>query len=110
VKERKMPNKGVMTVAYKWDVELDEDYYLTRHAETIERVWGPLGLERTEVRKIPAAADGSAPPYQIIWSGYFPSLQALQDVLQNPATQEVMGDVPNYYRGAPDGFVGEVLG
>jgi uncharacterized protein (TIGR02118 family) len=110
VKERKMPNKGVMTVAYKWDVPLDEDYYLMSHAETIERVWGPLGLERTEVRKIPAAADGSAPPYQIIWSGYFPSLQALQDVLQNPATQEVMGDVPNYYQGAPDAFVGEVLG
>jgi hypothetical protein len=34
----KMPNKGVMTVAYKWDVPLDEDYYFTSHAETIERV------------------------------------------------------------------------
>jgi len=74
----------VLTVAYKRDVPLVEGYYLTSHAETIKRVWGPLGLERTEVRKIPAAADGPEPPYQIIWSGYFPSVQAVQDVLQNP--------------------------
>jgi hypothetical protein len=45
-----------------------------------------------------------------IWSGYFPSVQALQEVLQNPASGEVMGDIPNYYQGAPDIFVGEVLG
>ena len=57
-----MPNKGVMTVAYKWDVPLDEGYYITRHADIVERVLGPLGLERTEVRKFAAAADGSAPP------------------------------------------------
>jgi hypothetical protein len=70
----------------------------------------PLGLERTEVRKIHAAADSPAPRYQFIWSGYFPSVQALQEVLQNPASGEVMGDIPNYYQGAPDIFVGEVLG
>jgi len=77
-----MPNKGVLTVAYKRDVQLDEGYYLTRHAEIIERVLVPLGLERTEVRKIPPPADSPAPPYQFIWSGYFPSVQALQEVLQ----------------------------
>jgi hypothetical protein len=101
-----MPNKGVLTVGYKRDVPLDEGYYSTRHAEIIERVWGPLGLERTEVRKLAAAADVSTPPYQIIWSGYFPSVQALQTVLENPAS----GDIPNYYQGAPDIFIGEVLG
>ena len=104
-----MPNKGVLTVGYKRDVPLDEGYYRTRHAEIIERVWGPLGLEMTEVRKLAAAPDSSPPPYQIIWSGYFPSVQALQAVLQNPASAEVVGDIPNYYQGAPDIFVGEVL-
>jgi hypothetical protein len=64
-----MPNKGVLTVGYK----RDEGYYSTRHAEIIERVWGPLGLE-------------------------------------NPASGEVVGDIPNYYQGAPDIFIGEVLG
>ena len=91
-------------------VELDEGYYLTRHAEIIKRVWGPLGLERTEVHKLDTSADSPASPYQIIWSGYFPSVQALQEALQNPASGEVMGDIPNYYQGQPDVFVGEVLG
>jgi uncharacterized protein (TIGR02118 family) len=105
-----VPNKGVLTVGYKWDVPLDEGYYRTKHAEIIERVWGPLGLERTEVRKLAAAPDSSPPPYQIIWSGYFQSVQALQAVLQNPASAAVVGDIPNYYQGTPDIFVGEVLG
>ena len=105
-----MPNKGVLTAAYKRDVPFDEGYYFTRHAEIIERVWGPMGLERTEVQKLVAAAEGSAAPYQIIWSGYFPSVQAAQDVLQNPASGEVLGDVPNFYQGAFDAFLGEVLG
>jgi hypothetical protein len=104
-----VPTKGVLTVAYKQDVQLDEGYYLTRHAETIERVWGPLGLERTEVHKLATAADIPASPYQIIWSGYFASVQAVQDVLQYPASGEVMGEIPNYYQGAPDVSVGEVI-
>jgi hypothetical protein len=29
--------------------------------------------------------------------------------MQNPASGEVMGDIPNYYKGAPDAFVGEVV-
>jgi hypothetical protein len=66
----------------------------------VERVWGPLGLQRTEVRKLAAAPDGS-PPYQIIWSGYFPSVQALEAVLQNAASGEVVGDIPNCYQARP---------
>jgi uncharacterized protein (TIGR02118 family) len=104
-----VPNKGVLTVCYKHGVAFDEAYYLDKHAAIIQRVWGPMGLERTEARKIAAAADGSTPPYQVIWSGYFASLEALQAVLQNPASGEVVGDVPNYYQEAPDIFVGEVL-
>ena len=64
-----MQTKGVLTVCYEHGVPLDEGYYITKHAGTIDRVWGPLGLERTEVRKLTAAVDGSVPAYQIIWSG-----------------------------------------
>ena len=101
--------KGVLTVCYKHGVPFDEGYYTTTHAAILGRVWGPLGLERTEMRKLTAAADGSPPPYQVVWSGYFPSVQAVQAVLQNPASGEVVGDVPNYFQGAPDIFIGEVL-
>jgi uncharacterized protein (TIGR02118 family) len=100
--------KGVLTVCYEHGVPLDEGYYGTKHAAIIDRVWRPLGLERTEVRKLTAAADGSVPAYQIIWSGYFSSPEALQAVLQNPASGEVLGDVPNYYNGPLHVFIGEV--
>ena len=104
-----MPKLGVLTVCYKRDVPLDEAYYLQKHAAILRRVWGPLGLERMEVRKLAAAADGSPPPYQVIWSGYFPSLEAVRAVLQHPASAEAVGDVPNYYQGMPDIFIGEVV-
>jgi hypothetical protein len=35
---------------------------------------------------------------------------ALEADLQNPASGEVADDIPNYYQGAPDIFVVEVLG
>jgi len=100
---------AVISVCYKHGVSLDEQYYLTTHVPLVDRVWGPQGLERTEVRKLTAAADGSAPPYQIIFSAYFPSAETLQAALQHPTSAEVMNDVKNYYDGTPEIFFGEVL-
>ena len=104
-----MPNKGVLTVAYKRDVQLDEGYYLTRHAEIIERVLVPLGLERTEMRKIPAAADSPAPP-PIHLERLFSVGPGAPGGPAEPGQRGRLGDIPNYYQGAPDIFVGEVLG
>ena len=56
------------------------------------------------------AADGSAPPYQLMMSAYFPSVEAFQALLQHPSNAAVMDDIKNYYDGGlPDIFVGEVL-
>ena len=73
-------------------------------------MWGAQGLERLEVRKLTAAAGGSAPPYQIIFSVYFPSLEGFQAALQHATSAEVMNDIKNYYDGTPDIFFGEVVG
>ncbi len=100
---------AVISVCYKHGVRLDEQYYLTKHVPLVDRVWGPQGLERTEVRKLTATADGSAPPYQIIFSMYFPSLETFQAALQHPTSAEVMDDVKNYYDGMPEILFGEVL-
>ena len=100
---------AVLSVCYKHGVRMDEQYYLTKHVPLVARVWGAHGLERTEVRKITAAADGTTPPYQIIFSVYFPSLETIQGALQHPTTAEVMDDIKNYYDGMPDVFFGEVL-
>jgi len=50
-----------------------------------------------------------SPPYQIIASVYFPSLEAFQAALQHPSNDDVMNDIKNYYDGMPDIFFGEVL-
>jgi uncharacterized protein (TIGR02118 family) len=101
---------AVISVCYKHGVRLDEQYYLAKHVPLVERVWGAQGLERVEVRKLTTAADGSAPPYQIIFSMYFPSLETFQAALQHPTSAEVMSDIRNYYDGTPDIFLGEVIG
>jgi uncharacterized protein (TIGR02118 family) len=88
---------------------MDVDYYLTKHVPIVAKVWGAQGMERAEIRKLTAAADGSTPPYQIIASVYFPSLEAFQAVLQHPSNEAVMTDIKNYYDGMPDIFFGEVL-
>ena len=100
---------AVISVCYKHGVRLDEQYYLTKHVPLVERVWGPQGLERVEVRKLTATVEGAAPPYQIIFSMYFPSLERFQTALQNPKSAEVMDDVKNYYDGMPEILFGEVL-
>ena len=100
---------AVITVCYKHGDRLDEHYYLATHVPLVDRVWGPQGLERTEVRKLTAAADGSVPPYQIIFSMYFPSVETFQTALQHPTSAEVLDDIKNYYDGAPEILFGEVL-
>jgi uncharacterized protein (TIGR02118 family) len=101
---------AVITICYRHGARLDEAYYLATHAPIVARVWGALGMQRAEVRKVTAALDGSAPPYQLIFSVYFPSAAAFQAALQHPSTAEILNDIPNYYDGGtPDIFLGEVL-
>ena len=100
---------AVVSVCYKHGVRLDEQYYLTKHVPLVERVWGAQGLERVEVRKLTSAADGSAPPYSIIFSMYFPSLETFQAAFQHPTSAEVMNDIKNYYDGTPEIFFGDVV-
>ncbi len=99
----------VISICYKHGVRLDEQYYVTKHAPIVTRVWGALGMQRTEIRKLTAAADGSTPPYQIIFSAYFPSMETFQAALRHPSNAEVMNDIKNYYDGTPDIFFGDVL-
>jgi uncharacterized protein (TIGR02118 family) len=100
---------AVITISYKHGVKMNQDYYMTTHVPIVARVWGAQRMERAEIRKLTAAADGSSPPYQIIASVYFPSLEAFQAALQHPSNAEVMDDIKNYYEGMPDIYFGEVL-
>jgi uncharacterized protein (TIGR02118 family) len=101
---------NVVKVCYKRGVRFDESYYLKTHIPLAGGVLGPLGLKQAEIVKIASAADGSAAPYQIVFTAYFDSADALQRALMNPRMAEVMGDLKNFYDGMPDVMVGETIG
>lgn len=99
----------VLRVCYKHGVRFDEGYYTSKHLPLAARVFGPHGVKSVELVRVTATADGSKPPYQVIFSAYFESAAGLQNAMQSPRMAEVLGDIPNYYDGAPDVLIGEVV-
>ncbi len=99
----------VLRACYKHGVKFDESYYREKHLPLAAAVMGPHGLKHVELVKVTSTFDGSAPPYQFIFSAHFESAEALQSALQSPRIGEVLGDIPNYYVGMPDVMIGEVV-
>jgi uncharacterized protein (TIGR02118 family) len=101
---------AVVRVCYKSGARFDEDYYVSRHLGLATRIMEPLGLRNLEVMRVGSNPDGTTPPYQVIFSGYFDSVEQILQAMAGPGMQEVLADIPNYYDGsAPDVFVGEVI-
>jgi uncharacterized protein (TIGR02118 family) len=101
---------AVVRVCYKSGGRFDEEYYVSTHLPLAASVMGPLGLRNIEVMRVGPNADGTTPQYQAIFSGYFDSIEQIQQAMAGPGMQEVLADIPNYYDGsAPDVFVGEVI-
>lgn len=100
---------SVLRVCYKSGVRFDRAYYDSTHLPLASSVLGPHGVTNVEMVTFAPNSDGSAPPYQVMFSAHFPSAAALQSALQSPRIGEVMGDIPNYYDGMPDVMIGEVV-
>ena len=100
----------VLKVCYKHGVRFDEQYYLKTHIPLVGGIMGPFGVKRVEMVRIAAAADGSTPPYQFVFSAYFESADALQKAMTNPRMPEVIGDIRTFYDGMPDMMIGETVG
>jgi len=98
----------VLRVCYKHGVRFDQSYYTSKHLPLVSRIIG-AAVKKIEVVKMASAADGSAPPYQMMFSAYFDSPAALESAMQNPRMPEVLCDVKNFYDGMPDLLVGEVV-
>jgi uncharacterized protein (TIGR02118 family) len=98
----------VLRVCYKDGIRFDHAYYTSRHTPLVADVMGPHGLTNIEVMSIHPNADGSRPPYQVMFSAYFDSAASLQNAMQSPRMAEVLGDIQNYYDGMPDVLIGEV--
>ena len=96
----------VLRVCYKHGLRFDEAYYKGTHLPLVSAVMRPA---RLEMLKVTSAADGSKPPYQVIFSAYFDSPAGLQSALQHPRIGEVMGDIAKFHDGAPEVLIGEVV-
>lgn len=101
---------NVIKVCYRHGLRFDEGYYVKTHMPLVGGILGPLGLKKTEVVRIAGAADGSAAAYQLVFTAYFESADALQQAMTNPRMAEVVGDIKHFYDGMPDMMIGEVLG
>jgi uncharacterized protein (TIGR02118 family) len=99
----------VLRVCYKHGGRFDEDYYLTKHLPLAAGIMSPFGVKSVEMVKVTTTADGSKPPYQVIFSAYFESVAGLRNALQSPRMGEVLGDIQNFYDGMPDILIGEVV-
>lgn len=99
----------VLRVCYKHGVRFDEGYYVSKHLPLAGGVMGPHGVQRVEMLKVTGTPDGSAPPYQVIFSAYFDTAAGLQAAMQDPGIGAVMGDIANFYDGAPDLMIGDVV-
>ena len=100
---------NVLRVCYKHGIRFDEAYYTSTHLPLAAAILGPHGVESVEMVKVVAAGDGSTPPYQVMFSAYFASAAALQNALASPRLGEVMADIGNFYDGAPDVLIAEVV-
>ena len=78
----------VVRVCYKYGVRFDEAYYISKHLPLAAAVIGPHGLKNVEMVKVTTTADGSKPPYQVIFSAYFESAAELQNAMHNPRMSE----------------------
>lgn len=100
---------AVIRVCYKRGVRFDEAYYVSKHLPLAGSVMGPHGMTSVEVMKVTTAADGSKPPYQLMFTAYFETEAGLQNALQNPRMAQVLSDIENFYDGVPDVLIGEVI-
>jgi len=99
----------VLRVCYKHGVRFDEGYYISKHLPLAAGVMAPFGIKGVEMVKVTATADGSKPPYQVIFSAYFESAAGLQNAMQGPRMGEVLADIANFYGGVPEVLIGEVV-
>jgi uncharacterized protein (TIGR02118 family) len=97
------------TFLYKSEISFNEEYYLTRHLPLAEELLKPLGLRRLVAQKIQGLLDGTPAVHQYSTTLFFDSLEALQDFLQHPITQEAVQDIPNFYSGMPEIVISRVI-
>jgi uncharacterized protein (TIGR02118 family) len=99
----------VLRVCYKQGVAFDETYYFDTHIPMAAPIMTSLGMRNAEVVKVSGSVPGFSAPYQFVFSAHFDSPAALQQCMQDPRMGQVLGDVPNYFKGETDVMIGETV-
>jgi uncharacterized protein (TIGR02118 family) len=100
----------VLRVCYKAGAPFDEKYYFGTHIPMAGAIMGPLGVKKVEIVKVSGSVPGFTAPYQYVFSAYFDSAADLQRCLSDPKIAQVLGDVPNYFKGEQDVMIGDTIG
>jgi uncharacterized protein (TIGR02118 family) len=100
----------VLRVCYKQGVSFDEKYYYEKHIPLAGPIMAALGAKKSEIVKVSGSVPGFSAPYQYVFSAYFDSMREVETCMQDPRMGQVLGDVPNYFRGETDVMVGETIG
>jgi uncharacterized protein (TIGR02118 family) len=78
------------------DLRFDLDYYLNRHVPFVTGRLQDMGLVAAQVEEgLAGAAAGQPPPFAIIGSLTFSTMEELQQSLAQHGA-EIMGDIPNF--------------
>ena len=81
------------------DVDAFEKAYVEEHVPlAVEKIKGVIKFVAT---KVVGSADGGTPPFYRIAELYFPSMQALQDSMASPGTQEAAAHAAAISTGGP---------
>ncbi len=96
----------IALVLYKLDAKdtFDLDYYLQTHMPLVRKLWGPLGMNGTQVLQ------GIEPaPYHVVTTLDFESMEAFKGAVAAHG-KEIMGDVPNFTSVSPVIQFNEIAG
>ena len=81
------------------DVDAFENTYVNEHVPlAMEKI---KGVTKFAATKVVATPDGSTPPFYRIAELYFPSMEALQDSVASPGTQEAVAHAFKISTGGP---------
>jgi uncharacterized protein (TIGR02118 family) len=87
-----------LTVLYghPHDPEAFDKYYYETHIPLARKM---RGLQGWTIGKCQSTAPGEPPPYYMIVGLYAESREAMEEILQSPAGQAAVADVPNFASG-----------
>jgi uncharacterized protein (TIGR02118 family) len=89
------------------DIKFDFDYYKTKHAPLIRRLYGK-GIARIELRRGVATQDNSPLPYVAVINIWIGSQKAFDAAAAKHAA-ELIADVPNFTNGKPVIQIDEIV-